>query len=194
MAVARLRNVYTPERVSRVQIPPTPSKRKNLKIYKVESPGKCVSVQTKKQTANYPSGGKKAQRVAKVPGVCIQLYKGLTFPVLCSIISELATKHIASKPNAEPAWRSRVAGRARTIGNRVYPSRVQIPPSPPKKKSTSARMCFSFLVLGKGGFENVNPICQWHIGAQCVHWAYLNASNPSFSFRSNASRANGVPF
>ena len=32
-------------------------------------------------------------------------------------------------------WRSRVAGRARTIGNRVYPkrvSRVQIPPSPPK--------------------------------------------------------------
>ena len=34
-------------------------------------------------------------------------------------------------------WRSRVAGRARTIGNRVYPkrvSRVQIPPSPPKKQ------------------------------------------------------------
>ena len=34
------------------------------------------------------------------------------------------------------AWRSRVAGRARTIGNRVYPkrvSRVQIPPSPPNK-------------------------------------------------------------
>ena len=33
-------------------------------------------------------------------------------------------------------WRSRVAGRARTIGNRVYPkrvSRVQIPPSPPKQ-------------------------------------------------------------
>ena len=33
-------------------------------------------------------------------------------------------------------WRSRVAGRARTIGNRVYPkrvSRVQIPPSPPEK-------------------------------------------------------------
>ena len=31
-------------------------------------------------------------------------------------------------------WRCRVAGRARTIGNRVYPkrvSRVQIPPSPP---------------------------------------------------------------
>ena len=34
----------------------------------------------------------------------------------------------------EQTWRSRVAGRARTIGNRVYPkrvSRVQIPPSPP---------------------------------------------------------------
>ena len=36
---------------------------------------------------------------------------------------------------AYKTWRSRVAGRARTIGNRVYPkrvSRVQIPPSPPK--------------------------------------------------------------
>ena len=36
------------------------------------------------------------------------------------------------------AWRSRVAGRARTIGNRVYlkrVSRVQIPPSPPIKSS-----------------------------------------------------------
>ena len=36
------------------------------------------------------------------------------------------------------AWRSRVAGRARTIGNRVYPkrvSRVQIPPSPPIRSS-----------------------------------------------------------
>ena len=36
--------------------------------------------------------------------------------------------------NEADTWRSRVAGRARTIGNRVYPkrvSRVQIPPSPP---------------------------------------------------------------
>ena len=38
--------------------------------------------------------------------------------------------------NEADTWRSRVAGRARTIGNRVYPkrvSRVQIPPSPPKQ-------------------------------------------------------------
>ena len=45
-------------------------------------------------------------------------------------------------------WRSRVAGRARTIGNRVYPkrvSRVQIPPSPPKSPlSFDAKEDFSF--------------------------------------------------
>ena len=38
----------------------------------------------------------------------------------------------------QSVWRSRVAGRARTIGNRVYPkrvSRVQIPPSPPTNKN-----------------------------------------------------------
>ena len=36
----------------------------------------------------------------------------------------------------EQTWRSRVVGRARTIGNRVYPirvSRVRIPSSPPQK-------------------------------------------------------------
>ena len=43
---------------------------------------------------------------------------------------------ISKSARAEHLWRSRVAGRARTIGNRVYPkrvSRVQIPPSPPKR-------------------------------------------------------------
>ena len=41
---------------------------------------------------------------------------------------------ITGLSETQQTWRSRVAGRARTIGNRVYPkrvSRVQIPPSPP---------------------------------------------------------------
>ena len=55
----------------------------------------------------------------------------------------------------ERIWRSRVAGRARTIGNRVYPkrvSRVQIPPSPPKRKTTNR---WSFLFMWEG-FEPLN--------------------------------------
>ncbi len=47
-------------------------------------------------------------------------------------------------------WRSRVAGRARTIGNRVYPkrvSRVQIPPSPPKSTNLAKGLSIYFLPI-----------------------------------------------
>ena len=53
-------------------------------------------------------------------------------------------------------WRSRVAGRARTIGNRVYPkrvSRVQIPPSPPIKMTTQRVVIFIGMGIQKEGFE-----------------------------------------
>ena len=54
----------------------------------------------------------------------------------------------------DKTWRSRVAGRARTIGNRVYPkrvSRVQIPPSPPNPKllATLRVLGFFFALLGQ---------------------------------------------
>ena len=69
----------------------------------------------------------------------------LTNQVIWCIISKSA--------RAERTWRSRVAGRARTIGNRVYPkrvSRVQIPPSPPKKNSHPIGWEFFFGKRGEG--------------------------------------------
>ena len=62
---------------------------------------------------------------------------GLTNGKKCCNISWLT--------KSSDVWRSRVAGRARTIGNRVYPkrvSRVQIPPSPPNKKDTQSGVFF----------------------------------------------------
>ena len=72
--------------------------------------------------------------------------------------------------NWKVVWRSRVAGRARTIGNRVYPkrvSRVQIPPSPPEKKSL-CRKTKAFL------FNEINPLQDlwnalraWNMASPC---------------------------
>ncbi len=52
-------------------------------------------------------------------------------------------------------WRSRVAGRARTIGNRVgvkSVSRVRIPPSPPKLKPP-VKAVFALADFKWKGFE-----------------------------------------
>ena len=54
-------------------------------------------------------------------------------------------------------WRSRVVGRARTIGNRVYPirvSRVRIPSSPPKQRHPK-RGAFCFARLEKRDSNHV---------------------------------------
>ena len=59
-------------------------------------------------------------------------------------------KCIQADESRATMWRCRVAGRARTIGNRVYPirvSRVRISPSPPQRKpcaSTGARLFAAF--------------------------------------------------
>jgi hypothetical protein len=52
------------------------------------------------------------------------------------------------------AWRSRVVGRARTIGNRVSlkrASRVRISPSPPKKADEFQKKFVSFLFAPSKG-------------------------------------------
>ena len=62
--------------------------------------------------------------------------------------------------NFQTLWRSRVVGRARTIGNRVTiksGSRVRIPPSPPKQKPPS-RVVFCF---GGEGALDKNLFCLW---------------------------------
>ncbi len=79
----------------------------------------------------------------------------MTFPPRHGIIKKVCFSRIESVNSPDQAWRSRVAGRARTIGNRVTVksrSRVRIPPSPPMEKSRSFKGCGIFSVLSRGYF------------------------------------------
>ena len=81
---------------------------------------------------------------------------------------------ICKSARAERTWRSRVAGRARTIGNRVYPkrvSRVQIPPSPPKNESPSFGWAFIF-------YRRRRDLKGRH---QCTHWCKKVSGGHFFS-------------
>ena len=91
----------------------------------------------------------------------------MTIPVVSCIICKSA--------RAYSTWRSRVAGRARTIGNRVYPkrvSRVQIPPSPPRKipllpLKAGKRGTFLYIVQNDGHLKSRLPF--FNLGFRIVY-------------------------
>ena len=77
--------------------------------------------------------GRKCKRIppSSLPNHSRNIFQNF-YKYLLTIL--LASSIICKSAIVDTIWRSRVAGRARTIGNRVYPkrvSRVQIPPSPP---------------------------------------------------------------
>ena len=93
------------------------------------------------------------------------------------------------------AWRSRVVGRARTIGNRVTVksrSRVRIPPSPPKTKPPF-RAVFALAELvrkdSKRAEVNDSPV-----DCQSREAAFPQKRNPSFSATSEQAENRSFRF